>query len=730
MGVILSFGLSDTSFAYIDPGTTQTVVSSLGAILAAIGAGFVFLGSFVRIYIRKIAGAVKMLFSRPVALAVTFGVIGMAFGIGSFLYNYKAEVAPTIENKISATDRQKKMIILGIDGMDPKMAKRFMNEGKLPNFKKLAEKGDFKPLMTVNPVQSPVVWATMATGVGPGMHGITDFITRKENGYTPELSLVKHNEPSLFSKASAMFEPPVDPDLFFWQRLAANDVEAKVIRWPLTFPANDGVKSAKVLSGLGTPDLLGGMGTYTLFTTDPNQFPQDVKGRIAKLEFVKNVARTTIVGPKKTGLTGVSSSEVKLVVRKRPGKKELTIGVGAKSWTLKKNDLSPWIPLEFPVGFGDKLTGMVQFLVVDFSEDVHLYMSPVQVDPLNPAYPVASNTYSKDLAADIGRFHTLGMAEDTNALADEIIDEEQFVKICDSIMHAAEHMFFRELEASGSGLFSFVFDTVDRVQHMFWRFQDPEHPLYDSALAERYGKVIEDFYVRMDGVIGRVMEQTAGQDTTLLVVSDHGFTTYRRNFHVNAWLIDHGYMTLKDGHTESAGLFKSVDWSKTKAFALGFSQIFINVKGRDERGIVHEKDVPALKKEIAAKLEGAIDEVAGKRAVGRIYDTTLVYGLEPALGPDLLVGMEPGYRFSWQTAVGAVPAFTFEDNDKRWSGDHCVDPEHVPGVIFSNKKLALEHPSVIDVAPTALDYFGVERMRGMIGKNLFRTQDRHARKTL
>jgi predicted AlkP superfamily phosphohydrolase/phosphomutase len=363
---------------------------------------------------------------------------------------------------------------------------------------------------------------------------------------------------------------------------------------------------------------------------------------------------------------------------------------------------------------------MAHFILLETTPGLKIYMSPLQIDPTEPVYPISTGGHAKQVASDLGRFHTLGMAEDTNALGDGILDEDQFLMTCDAIMRESEQLLWAELATAREGLFAFVFETTDRIQHMFWRFRDKRHPLYDPVLAERYGHVIEDYYRRADRIVGDVLNRLDPARDTLLIVSDHGFTSYRRSLHLNAWLIDNGYMTLVEGAHASDGLFHNVDWQKTKAFALGFSQIFLNIKGRDDKGSVAAADAPALRREIAERLGALVDPATGETPIEHVYDAETAFGGPAPQGPDLIVGVKQGYRFSWQTAVGGAPGRLFDDNVKRWSGDHCVDPQHVPGLIVSNRRLAVQDPSVLDVAPTVLSAFGLDRTPAMRGRDLFR----------
>ena len=226
-------------------------------------------------------------------------------------------------------------------------------------------------------------------------------------------------------------------------------------------------------------------------------------------------------------------------------------------------------------------------------------------------------------------------------------------------------------------------------------------------------------YERMDDLVGRV-QKAIGTDTVLLVLSDHGFCDFSRAVHLNAWLRDEGYLVLESGSSGGEYL-AGVDWSRTRAYAFGLAGIYVNQAGRESQGIVADGDEAAsLRAEIAAKLRRLADpERSGQAAVREVYDSRNCYsGPYAQNGPDLVVGYHAGYRVSWDTAVGRTAGVTLADNTRRWSGDHCVDPSVVPGVLFCNRKLRHTECSIVDLAPTILDLFGVAAPAYMDGKVL------------
>jgi len=351
-------------------------------------------------------------------------------------------------------------------------------------------------------------------------------------------------------------------------------------------------------------------------------------------------------------------------------------------------------------------------MLTETKPEVALYVTPIQLDPESPALPISHPSYyASYLAKLLGTYSTLGMAEDTWALNEGIIDEEAFLKQAYLTMAERESMFVNALEKTRRGVVACVFDTSDRVQHMFFRHLDA-----DNA----HGKTIEDLYQRMDRLAGIAMTHV-DKDTILFVLSDHGFCSFRRGVNLNAWLRDNGYLVMKDGALESGQSFQGVDWSKTRAYTLGLGGLYINMKGREPEGIVKQgAEAEKLRQELIQRLTGLRDEECDDVSIQNVYATNALYqGPYLNAAPDLIIGYAEGYRTSWDAAVGIVSAQIFEHNHKAWSGDHCVDPHLVPGVLFCNRDMHADDPGIEDLAPTTLALFGVETPAWMDGKRIF-----------
>jgi predicted AlkP superfamily phosphohydrolase/phosphomutase len=354
--------------------------------------------------------------------------------------------------------------------------------------------------------------------------------------------------------------------------------------------------------------------------------------------------------------------------------------------------------------------------------DLEIYVTPINIDPEDPAMPISHPlVYSIYLAKMLGKYATLGLAEDTWALNERVIDEKAFLDQAWLIFEERKKQLWEVLDKTPKGFVTCVFDTTDRISHMFYRYLDPTHPANKGKDTETYKNVIRDLYAKMDEFLVEVREKLGDdEDTVLMVISDHGFCNFRRGVNLNTWLRDEGYLVLKEGETTSPDWFAKVDWEKTRAFTLGLTGIFLNRQGRERDGIVPASDVEALSAEIKGKLEKLVDPASGDVVVNEVFLTKNHHdGPYADLAPELLIGYKRGFRHSWDCATGAVSEEIFTDNTKSWSGDHCVDPRLVPGVFWCNRKINTDEPSLGDIAPTTLELFGVDIPGYMQGAPLF-----------
>ncbi len=609
-----------------------------------------------------------------------------------------------------ATGKYKRVILLGMDGLDPKVLSELMERGELPHFTELSRQGSYSSLATSNPAQSPVAWASIATGCNPGHHGVFDFLGRRVADYMPVLAVNKMNPKNVFAKREAMFLPVMQMDSF-WDYTSDKDIPSTVLKWPMTFQPRQ--NKAKLFSGLGVPDIKGGLGRYAFYTTRDVPDTEEGSEKVVKVKRNGDKIKTYVAGPNVAKLRAREEAKVDLEIICTSGT-EVEMKLDGQTLVVNKGLWSEWIEVKFKLGLMKTATGIVKFYLNCTEPDFELYMTPVQINPKDPAFVITSpDEYAKELAAEIGYFYTLGMPEDTKAIEDGRTDEEAFIEMCDEIIEEQEKMLWYEMDRFKEGVLASAFFSSDRIQHIFWVTRDPEHPLYDKAYAEKYGHVIADCYKKMDRILGDVMKKV-DKETALIVFSDHGFTTFRRTVHLNSWLVENGFMTLTQKITEDdkegGALFQYVDWKKTRAFALGFGSIYLNLKGREKNGVIEPgAEADSVSSEIIEKLKQLKDQKDGTAVVKNVYRNSEIYsGKELSASSDLIVGFEDGFRSSWQTAIGGAPFNLIDDNLKKWSGDHIVDPSIVPGIILTNFNIDRDNPDLRDIAPTVLKCFGLD----------------------
>jgi predicted AlkP superfamily phosphohydrolase/phosphomutase len=614
--------------------------------------------------------------------------------------------------------RFKRVVIIGFDGMDPELAQRFMNAGRLPNLARLRDIGTFQKLRTTVPAISPVAWSTFQTGCNPGKHNIYDFFNRDLSSYLPFLSSAEIKGPRRRLRIGRFSLPLGKPQISllrkakpFWHLLAKSGVFCSVLRVPVTFPPEK--FSGVLLSGMCVPDLKGSQGTFCFHTSGAPRNGHCEGGVRIRLQQDGTLLRSYIPGPDDPLRDGAGRElRAEFTVRPDTAHDQAEIQVGPERFTLKVGQYSDWIPVKFTAAVGMSAHGICRFNLRQVRPDVQVYVTPVNIDPRRPDLPISHpSTYSIYLAKLIGPYSTLGLAEDTWALNEEVLDDPAFLQQCYDNHHDRERMFFDALEKTPKGLCTCVFDTTDRVQHMFWRYLDGRHGNGNAP------DVIGELYERMDNLVGRAMQGMDGR-TLLLVISDHGFKSFSRGVNLNSWLQQNGYLALKPGASSSGDWFHDVDWSRTRAYTLGLNGLFLNLQGRELHGTVPAgREAEALKDELRQKLDGLVDPLNGKIGITGVFPNDTVYA-GPYVGnaPDLIIGYGEGYRSSWDAVTGKVTDRVFEDNTKAWSGDHCVDPRLVPGVLFCNHRIAAEKPAIVDVAPSILRQFGLPKPAYMDGR--------------
>ncbi len=666
------------------------------------GAGFAVAGSLLAIFSATLS-AVLALFTWPVRFLIR-AIRG---------------------RKAFARSRIKKFVVLGLDGMDYALTEKFLEEGKLPNLIKLSQQGCFKQLTTTIPPISPVAWSSFQTGSNPGKHNIFDFLTRDKKSYLPKLSSVDIRSPRRkinlgkyqfgLGKADIRLLRKGKP---FWKTLGEHGIFSSVIRVPVTFPPEKfyGVQ----LSGMCVPDLRGTQGMFSFYTTNSDGSGEHTAGESFTVARNKDTIKAELVGPPNPFRKDSSVLKCPFAVNiKNQNTAKLTIS--GSTYTVAQNTYTEWIKVSFKAGPGVTVHGICKFLLVSTTPEFQLYVTPINIDPVKPAMPISHpGIFSTYLAKRQGTFATLGLPEDSWALNENIISDENFIRQSNDADAERRKMFFDSLDKIKRGLCVCVFDGTDRIQHTFWRDIDEQHPANEQRGQNHQRKTIEELYKRMDDLVGETLDKCKSNDTVLMIISDHGFNSFRCGVDLNRWLEENGYLKLKGDGRNKKNL-AGIDWSETRAFAIGLAGIFLNIKGREARGIVEpENEAGSLRDEIAAKLANLTDpSKSNQPVIKQVYNTQKVYrGPYKDEAPDLIIGFNKGYRASWETAIGQVTDSIFHENTKAWSGDHCIDRSLVPGVLFCNRPIETKKPRLMDVGPTVLDMFGVDIPRYMDGKPL------------
>lgn len=679
---------------------------------------------------------------------------------------------------------QQKVIVLGFDGVDARYTEKWMNEGKLPNLAHLRDIGTFRPLRPTVPAQTPVSWSTFSTGIDPGRTGIFDFLRRDPKTYLPVFAAFDETkEPLLLGKNNAMaaaaivlvvlligvgtgfsrsrrpakagpytvafiiaiavaagtfvlvkkWIPETRPGVInrrqgmpFWEAAANAGKKSRVVHVPVTFPAHD-FPAGEMLSGLGVPDVSGRVGKPFYFTSEldfhrsgSNEFSIEV----VQLEDNKGVINTKIQGPPNKLFSDPPYISVPMKITVANDRNSVAIEVSGQSLTLRPGEWSGWTEFVFPFNPLIKVRGISRFHLIASQPEVKLYLSPINFDPRNlpPGFKISAPAkWASQLASDYGLYKTLGWQIDTWAISEGFATEQMFWDDMTWTV-AQDRKMFDAFLTSDDDMLVQQFEFADRVGHVFWRLVDPTHPAYDAALAAKWSDGLLKAYQLMDSIVGDASRAAEKHHAALIIVSDHGFASFRKSVNYNTWLVLNGYLVLKTGVQvkernlemlfDQGQFWENVDWSRSRAYAMGLGEIYINLRGRESQGIVAPgAEYDALKNELKMKLPQMVDPDGGAHPVRRVLAREEVYRqFDPNMIPDLFVTNNDGYRVSWQTSLGGIPKNLIEVNKQVWSGDHCsLDPEIVKGIFFYNRKITTDRaPYIGDVYPTVLGLLGVK----------------------
>ncbi|MBI4008770.1 alkaline phosphatase family protein [Candidatus Roizmanbacteria bacterium] len=660
--------------AYLDPGTGFVFSSIIPMFLGFLGAMFAGLVLLMR---KKLLPFIKRIWL----------IIFLLIIISIIIFSIRGKPMNEIPNK--------KVVVIGLDGLDPKIIDQGFQRNLLPNLRKLKNTGSYSLLQTTNPPQSPVAWASFITGNWPAKHRIYDFIERNPKNYSLDL---------VFS------DPSINPiqSQPFWEITSKYNIPTTVLFLPDTFPISQ--TKAKMMAGMGVPDVLGTAGTFTLYSSRNYNLDPKWRGRLVKISNAQKI-KTSIQGPKYTVLGDKKRISIPFEIEKNSSANQIKISVQNQNLTLEEKRFSGWVKLEFNIDFFTKIRGITKFYVKKIKPDLEIYLSPINFDPNSPVYPISSpKNYSQELTKKYGLFSTLGLPHDTWALEEGIFDDEVFLTQADEILNERKKIILGELSNFKNGLFFGYFGITDTIQHMYWRFLDDDRSKYKDTILKHYQKV--------DAIVGQVMKALKSNDT-LIILSDHGFDRFDYEVNINTWLKENDYLGLSEGKTEGGELLGKIDWNKTRAYAAGYNGIFLNLKNREKNGIVSESERDRLVQEIKDKLLSLINPKTNNPVFKAIYTRKdLNIPQDDIHSPDLYLGYYKYIRSSWDTAVGATPKEIFIKRQTKWSGDHLFDSTEVPGILFVNKTIRAKKPAIVDVIPTVLHELNIPMIRPFDGKNL------------
>lgn len=665
-----------------------------------------------------------------------------------------AALSPSCRRAGPAGGQNHRVLVVAFDGLDPDIVRSLMDAGRMPNLSRLAASGSFSRIATSTPPHTPVAFSNIISGADASLHQVFDFIHRDPSppsggAVRPYFSTadVIPPGPSWIPESIPLGGPWQVPltggetkllrqGPSFWDYLIRAGIDTDVYYLPSNYPAEEpqGPGRFRCMSGMGTPDLLGGYGEFTMFSPDVPRGGKTVDGgRFVRLRMRRHRGTADLEGPPDFLCKPEDAELLKTTVEvvRDPQAPVARIVVSGQQVVLNEGEWSNWIPIEFrtampgatalgAMGAPTSIGGAARLFLKQVHPKLELYISPVNIDPLGPVSRISTpDDLAERLAERHGRFYTCGIPEDTKALTHGALDESQFLAQSHLVVDERVRQYRSALENFHSGCLFFYFGATDLLQHMFWRDRDPQHPGRVPEQVDRYEKVIEDTYVKIDQQVGDALESLGSQDT-LIVMSDHGFTSFRRGFNLNSWLLEQGFITLKNPAQQGrAILFANVDWSKTRLYGLGLNGLYVNLKNRERFGVVTAAEKNSLMHEVRDKLQEVRDDNGAPVIDVADLVEDIYSNADPAIAPDLIVGYGDGYRASWATVLGQMPRKVLENNLDRWSGTHLTAPDVVPGLLVSNRQVAATRPTVSDIAPTILAEFGIDRPSSMSGKALF-----------
>lgn len=627
----------------------------------------------------------------------------------------------------SPVHAEKRVIILGFDGVDPDIVQTMMDNGELPNLKQLAAVGTFKPLASSNPPQSPTAWSSFSTCRTPLNHGIFDFLKRNPENYFPGVGFGRTKRPDLAPDGSLAQAPAYESNRkgeTFWKVASDQGLKVKSLVVPFAYPNEDLGDGSCQLCGLDVQDIRGTQSTYFAFSEDFAKEESIAGGMRIPLRFDGNATTVNVPGIAIPNTRPAQYVKVPVSITIDRANKKAAIEIQDQAVTIEEGKWSEWLEWTFDLSPKYQVRAISRFVLMQAQEHTRLYMTCLQYHPRDPMVPISTPTkYAADLADRYGLYKTIGWSYDTKALQQDDMTEVMFLEDVQRTMAWREQLVLDEIDRGNFDLLVGAWTSTDRVSHMFWAYRDPKHPLYTKEMADKFGTVIEDTYKKMDQIVGRVMERLQPDDL-LMLMSDHGFHSFRYGFSVNTWLARNGYLGIKNqadpktAYTDKKYLL-DFDWSRTKAYGLGLGMIFLNRAGRERDGIVTEAEAPALLSEMKEKLLSEVDPNTGENIFRNVYVYENPTGEAAADAPDIQLGYAEGYQTTKASAAGAAPQKMIEPNLNKWSGEHASsDTAFTSGIFFANKSIDKD-PGLRDLGITALSYLGANVPDSFEGKNLF-----------
>jgi predicted AlkP superfamily phosphohydrolase/phosphomutase len=584
------------------------------------------------------------------------------------------------------------VIVIGVDGMDPAFVERHWAD--LPNLARLRDRGSFARFATTTPPQSPVAWSTFITGLDPAQHGIFDFVHRDPATLEPLLSMGETRAPRFTIPLGPYELPLTSPQVVslrkgraFWELLEERGIPATIIHMPVNYPP---AKAGEALAGMGTPDLRGTQGTFAFYTDDPGVTEGPVPGgRIVRTEVMDGHAELRVEGPPNSLRKDHRYESVALDVDIDPEQPFARLASGDAMAIVREGEWSEWMPVDFAlIPHLASVRGMFRVFARRLHPRLELYVSPVNADPMSADLPIsAPASFSREIARKTGRYSTLGIPEDTAALRQGVFNLQEFLSQSRLVLNDERKLLDESLSRFRDGFLFFYFSSVDQNSHVLWGHHEAE---------------LLGFYRAVDDAIGEVMRRKP--DAELMIMSDHGFALFDRAVGLNNWLLEQGFLSVNGGTEE-------IDWSRTKAYAMGLNALYVNLAGRERLGIVQPgRDRDEVIRRLREKLLAFRDPKNGAAVIEAVAD---------APGPDLIVGYARGYRASWQTGIGGFSKMVLEDNVDAWTADHCINAADVPGVLFTTRKLRVSDPALKDLPVSLLALYGLRPPTEMTGRSVY-----------